>query len=72
MFGEMGEVMLLGGQRVVPERLDKAGFAFRYPELEAALRRRARAAHGLRRAQGCVAARGGAASAAPPLAAALL
>ena len=38
MFGEMGEVMLLGGQRVVPERLDKAGFAFRYPELEAALR----------------------------------
>lgn len=38
MFGEMGEVMLLGGQRVVPERLDKAGFVFRYPELEAALR----------------------------------
>jgi uncharacterized protein (TIGR01777 family) len=38
MFGEMGEVMLLGGQRVVPERLDKTGFAFRYPELEAALR----------------------------------
>ncbi len=38
MFGEMGEVMLLGGQRVLPERLDKAGVAFRYPELEAALR----------------------------------
>jgi NAD dependent epimerase/dehydratase family enzyme len=38
LFGEMGEVMLLGGQRVVPERLDKAGFALRYPELESALR----------------------------------
>jgi len=38
MFGEMGEVMLLGGQRVVPERLEKAGFSFRYPELEATLR----------------------------------
>ena len=37
-FGEMGEVMLLGGQRVVSERLQKAGFALRYPELEAALR----------------------------------
>ena len=38
MFGEMGEVTLLGGQRVVPERLDKAGFTFRYGELETALR----------------------------------
>ncbi len=38
MFGEMGEVTLLGGQRVVPERLTKAGFTFRYGELEAALR----------------------------------
>jgi uncharacterized protein (TIGR01777 family) len=37
-FGEMGEVMLLGGQRVVSERLQKAGFGLRYPELEAALR----------------------------------
>ncbi len=37
-FGEMGEVMLLGGQRVVPERLEKAGIALRYPALEAALR----------------------------------
>ena len=50
MFGEMGEVMLLGGQRVVPERLDKAGFAFRYPELEAALRVELGRSHGLRRA----------------------
>jgi uncharacterized protein (TIGR01777 family) len=38
MFGEMGEVMLLGGQRVVPARLDELGFAFRYPDLESALR----------------------------------
>ena len=37
-FGEMGEVMLLGGQRVVPERLEKAGIVLRYPALEAALR----------------------------------
>jgi uncharacterized protein (TIGR01777 family) len=38
MFGEMGEVMLLGGQRVVSARLHKAGLVLRYPELEAALR----------------------------------
>ena len=37
-FGEMGEVMLLGGQRVVPERLEKAGVGLRYPALEEALR----------------------------------
>ena len=37
-FGEMGDVMLLGGQRVVPERLEKAGIGLRYPALEAALR----------------------------------
>jgi hypothetical protein len=37
-FGEMGDVMLLGGQRVVPDRLTKGGFGFRYPGLEAALR----------------------------------
>ena len=38
MFGQMGEVTLLGGQRVIPERLGKAGFTFRYGELDAALR----------------------------------
>ena len=38
VFGEMGDVMLLGGQRVVPERLEKAGIVLRYPALEAALR----------------------------------
>jgi uncharacterized protein (TIGR01777 family) len=35
-FGEMGEQMLLGGQRVLPERLVAAGFPFAYPEIEAA------------------------------------
>jgi hypothetical protein len=29
---------LLGGQRARPERLLESGFAFRYPELEGALR----------------------------------
>ncbi|MBA3402487.1 MAG: TIGR01777 family protein [Actinobacteria bacterium] len=36
-FGEMGEEMLLGGQRVVSERLGGEGFEFAYPELEGAL-----------------------------------
>ena len=38
-FGEMGEEMLLGGQRVVPARLTGAGFSFSYPEIEDALAR---------------------------------
>lgn len=37
LFGEMAEV-LLEGQRVVPERLQRLGFSFRYPRLEEALR----------------------------------
>jgi uncharacterized protein (TIGR01777 family) len=36
-FGEMGRSVLLASQRVSPERLEKTGFAFAYPELEAAL-----------------------------------
>ena len=36
-FGEMGEEMLLGGQRVDPERLQSQGFEFAYPKLEGAL-----------------------------------
>ena len=36
-FGEMGEEMLLGGQRVVSEKLRGEGFDFAYPELEGAL-----------------------------------
>jgi hypothetical protein len=37
-FGEMGESLLLGSQRVVPERLQATRFAFAHPELEGALR----------------------------------
>jgi NAD dependent epimerase/dehydratase family enzyme len=37
-FGEMAETALLGGARVLPERLLATGFLFRYPELESALR----------------------------------
>ena len=36
-FGEMGEEMLLGGQRIDSERVRASGFEFAYPELEGAL-----------------------------------
>ena len=36
-FGEMGEEMLLGGQRIVSDKLQGQGFDFAYPELEGAL-----------------------------------
>jgi len=36
-LGEMSR-LLLGGQRVIPARFRQAGFAFRYPDLEPALR----------------------------------
>jgi uncharacterized protein len=38
-FGEMADEMLLSSQYVVPKRLNDAGYAFKYPELEAALRK---------------------------------
>jgi hypothetical protein len=38
IFGEMGESLLLSGQRVVPEKLQAAGFEFQHAELESALR----------------------------------
>lgn len=38
MFGEMADEALLASQRVQPARLDAAGYAFRFPELEPALR----------------------------------
>lgn len=41
VFGEMGENLLLGSQRVEPARLVASGYAFRYPELAAALQRAA-------------------------------
>ena len=37
-FGQMGEELLLASQRVEPARLMTTGFAFRYPQLEGALR----------------------------------
>ncbi|MBL4689332.1 MAG: TIGR01777 family oxidoreductase [Nannocystaceae bacterium] len=36
MFGELADV-LLAGQRAIPERLQRAGFAFRHPEIDGAL-----------------------------------
>lgn len=38
LFGEMGDCLLLKGQRVVPNRLIKLGYKFRYPSLVDALR----------------------------------
>jgi hypothetical protein len=38
LFGEMADIML-GGQRVLPERLKEYGFEFKYPELEGVLKR---------------------------------
>lgn len=37
LFGEMGEYLLLKGQRVLPKRLTEAGYQFKYPELSDAL-----------------------------------
>ncbi len=38
LFGEMAKATILGGQRVLPTRLQAAGFTFRHPELATALR----------------------------------
>jgi uncharacterized protein len=37
-LGQMAEELLLGGQRVVPTRLQETRYGFRHPELEGALR----------------------------------
>jgi uncharacterized protein (TIGR01777 family) len=38
MFGEMADEALLSSARVLPDKLQKSGFHFRYPEIRAALR----------------------------------
>ncbi|QDU86739.1 Epimerase family protein [Pirellulimonas nuda] len=38
MFGEMGDALLLSSTRVAPTRLEEAGYRFKHPELEPALR----------------------------------
>lgn len=38
LFGEMGETLLLGGARVLPKKLEDAGFEFKFPKLEDALK----------------------------------
>ena len=38
IFGEMGETLLLGSQKAVPQRLLESGYIFQYPSLEAALK----------------------------------
>jgi hypothetical protein len=37
-FGEMADVAVLASARVLPARLQESGYAFRYPDLEGALR----------------------------------
>jgi len=36
-FGEMGEALLLGSQRVAPKKLEASGYTFKHPGLKAAL-----------------------------------
>ncbi len=38
VYGQMAEETLLAGQRVLPKRLQEAGFQFRHPEIEEAIR----------------------------------
>ena len=37
VFGEMGDALLLASTKVLPKRLEQAGFHFRYPQLRAAI-----------------------------------
>jgi len=38
LFGEMGEALLLGGQRVAPKRLMSDGYQFQHTQLDEALK----------------------------------
>lgn len=37
MFGEMGETLLLNGQKVIPDKLIKSGYKFKFQDLDSAL-----------------------------------
>lgn len=37
IFGELGKLLLLGSQRVLPQRLLEAGFKFQFADAESAL-----------------------------------
>ncbi len=37
VFGEMGDALLLASTKVLPKRLEDAGFKFKYPDLKAAI-----------------------------------
>ncbi len=39
LFGEMGEALLLGSARVLPQKLEASDYHFKFPELEGALHR---------------------------------
>jgi NAD dependent epimerase/dehydratase family enzyme len=39
IFGEKGETLLLEGTRALPKKLEDAGFEFKFPKLEDALKR---------------------------------
>lgn len=45
LFGEMGDCLLLNGQRVVPKRLTEKGYQFKYTTLEAALEHEFQVSH---------------------------
>ena len=37
VFGEMGDALLLASTKVIPKRLEDAGFEFKYPQLKSAI-----------------------------------
>lgn len=37
LLGEMADAVILGGQRVLPDKATRSGFEFRYPDLDSAL-----------------------------------
>jgi uncharacterized protein len=51
LLGEMGQALLLDSARVLPQRLERAGFRFRHPDLDGAVRA-ALSGHSRRRRSG--------------------